>query len=101
MPCGEHLGKRYFGQVRLVIEADPVNLLKMRLSRSYNLPDAVNAAGCPRSRCARMAKTYRNPADLDAAARPGWPRSSPSSIRVDGNGHPLELKRNLLRRHDV
>jgi len=35
---------------------------------------------------------YRNPADLDAAARPGWPRSSPSSIRVDGNGHPLELR---------
>ena len=48
-----------------------------------------------------MAKTYRNPADLDAAACPGWPRSSRSSIRVDGNGHPLELKRNLLRRHDV
>ena len=72
-----------------------------RLCRSYNLPDVVNAAGCPRSRCARMAKTYRNPADLDAAACPGWPRSSRSSIRNDGNGHPLELKRNLLRRHDV
>src|SRR5260370_31370454 len=40
--------KRGFDQVRLVIEADPVNLLKMRHYGHYNLLGSTwRAVGCP------------------------------------------------------
>jgi hypothetical protein len=58
--------------------------------------------GCEELQCdAKMATHYRHFSYLDTAAVPHWWRSSGSPIRVDGNGHSLDLKGSFLRCHYV